>query len=222
MVAGLLSPGGYNLSIYMKESSCKKCRRAGQKLFLKGERCFTSKCAIVKKPYPPGLHGKKRRRNVSEYGAQLAEKQKLCRIYNIREEQFKRYLKKSSKEKGVIGDNLLRHLEMRLDNTVFRLGWAESRKKARQLVNHGHILVNGKKVDIPSFELSANDTITIKKSSISLAPFKNLNAKFKKYKAPEWLSSNLSKLEGKVKSLPKQEDAAVPVDIQMVVEYYSR
>ncbi len=205
----------------MSEASCKKCRRAKQKLFLKGERCFTSKCAMVKKPYPPGMHGK-RRRNISEYGAQLAEKQKICRIYGIREKQSKRYFREASKERGVIGDNLLKKLEMRLDNVVFRLGIATSRRKARQLVNHGHILVNNRKVDIPSFQVKLKDSIEIKKSSIGSALFKNLETKLKKYKTPSWLSSDKSKTKAKVISQPKQEDIIIPVDIKMIVEYYSR
>jgi len=205
----------------MKEASCRKCRRVNQKLFLKGERCFTPKCAMVKKPYPPGLHGK-RRRNISEFGAQLAEKQKLCQIYNLRERQFERYLNMASKERGIIGNNLLKNLELRLDNFIFRLGWAESRKKARQIVNHGQILVNGKKTDIPSFKLSKGDVVTIKRGKENSVLFKDLKTKLKKYKTPDWILLDLDKLEGKVKSLPTQEDAGVSVDIQMVVEYYSR
>ena len=205
----------------MHEAQCKKCRRAGQKLFLKGERCFTPKCAMVKKPYAPGIHGKKRRM-VSEYGAQLAEKQKVCRIYDIREKQFKRYFREASQEKGVIGSNLLRKLETRLDNVVFRLSLAESRKKARQLVSHGHILVNDKKVNLPSFQVVPKDVIKIKPSSLKLGPFKDLKVKFKKFEPPKWLSLNKIKLEGKIVSWPKQEDISISADIQMIVEYYSR
>jgi len=207
----------------MNNASCKKCRRAGQKLFLKGERCFTAKCAMVKKPYPPGIHGKtKRRRAASEYGIQLIEKQKLCRIYGIREKSSRNYFKASLKEKGIVGDNLLKKLESRLDNVVFRIGWAESRRKARQLVNHGHILVNNKRANIPSFQVKANNIISIRKSSLNLTPFKDLKTKLKKVKLPSWLSSNVNKLEGKVISLPKREDVNIPVDLKMVVEYYSR
>ena len=206
----------------MKTASCKKCRRAGQKLFLKGERCFTTKCAMIKKPYAPGIHGKKRRRAISEYGAQLIEKQKLSWIYNINETQLKRYFKEASREKGVTGNNLLKKLETRLDNTIFKLGWAESRRKARQLVGHGHILVNNKRASIPSFQASKGDVIKIKKNSLNLAPFKDLKTKLKKYKTPSWLSLGKNKLEGKVVSLPEQEDINIPVDVQMIVEYYSR
>jgi len=207
----------------MREVVCKKCRRIGQKLFLKGERCFTPKCAMVKKPYPPGIHGKKKkRRAVSEYGAQLAEKQKICKIYNIRERQFKRYFQESSREKGVIGDNMLKKLELRLDNIVFRLGLTESRSKARQIVSHGHILVNDKKINIPSFQAKLNDTIKIKKSSLDSALFKDLKTKIKKYKPLDWLSFDKDKLEGKVISLPTQESVKIPADLQMIVEFYSR
>ena len=177
---------------------------------------------MIKKPYAPGIHGKKRRRAISEYGAQLIEKQKLSWIYNINERQLKRYFKEASREKGVTGNNLLKKLETRLDNTVFKLGWAESRGKARQLVGHGHILVNNKRVGIPSFQASKGDVIKIKKNSLNLAPFKDLKTKLKKYKTPNWLSLNKNKLEGKVVSSPEQEDINIPVDIQMIVEYYSR
>lgn len=218
MVVGLVNPGEYN----MKNAVCKKCRRVGQKLFLKGERCFTPKCAMVKKPYAPGIHGKKRRRAISEYGSQLAEKQKICGIYNIRERQFKRYFREALKEKGVIGDNLLKKLETRLDNVIFKLGLAESRKKARQFISHGHILVNNRKVNIPSFQVKPKDVIKIKKSSLGLTAFKDSGTKLKKFKVPDWLSLDKNKLEGKLISLPQREDINIPVDMQMIVEYYSR
>lgn len=176
---------------------------------------------MVKKSYPPGIHGKKRR-TVSEYGVQLAEKQKICQIYNIRERQFKRYFREASKEKGVIGDNLSKKLEIRLDNVIFRLGFAESRSKARQLVNHGHILVNNKKTNFPSFGVKLKDVIKIKKSSLNLGLFKDLKTKLKKFEVPKWLSLDKTKLEGKVISWPSQKEIGIPVDIQMIVEYYSR
>ena len=218
MVVGLVNPDEYN----MENAVCKKCRRVGQKLFLKGERCFTPKCAMVKKPYAPGIHGKKRRRAISEYGSQLAEKQKICGIYNIRERQFKRYFREALKEKGVIGDNLLKKLETRLDNVIFKLGLAESRKKARQFISHGHILVNNRKVNIPSFQVKPKDVIKIKKSSLGLTAFKDSGTKLKKFKVPDWLSLDKNKLEGKLISLPQREDINIPVDMQMIVEYYSR
>lgn len=206
----------------MNKAQCKKCRSANQKLFLKGERCFTHKCAMVKKPYAPGVHGKRRRRSVSEYGAQLAEKQKLSRMYDIKERQFKRYFNEALKEKGVVGDNLLRKLETRLYNVIFRLGWAESRRKARQLVNHGHISVNNRKVDIPAFGVKIGDIVKVRKISLGLSPFEGLGVKLKKFKTVDWLSLDQGKLEGKVISLPKQEDIKISIDIQMIVEYYSR
>lgn len=204
------------------QASCKKCRRTGQKLLLKGERCFTPKCAMVKKPYPPGIHKKRRRRAVSEYGAQLNEKQKIRHIYNIREKQLKRYFREAGREKGVIGDNLLKKLELRLDNVVFQLKWADSRKKAHQFISHGHILVNDKKVNLSSFQVRPKDIIKIKKSSLSMVPFKDLQTKLKAYKPPMWLSFDKDKFEAKIISLPTREDANIPADLQMIVEYYSR
>ncbi len=207
--------------IMESKSSCKKCRRAGQKLFLKGERCFTPKCAMIKKPYAPGIH-KKRRRAVSEYGAQLTEKQKIRHTYNLRERQLKRYIREAGSEKGVIGDNLIKKLELRLDNVIFQLKWAESRKKAHQLVSHGHILVNDKKVNLSSFQVKPKDVIKIKKSSLGLALFKDLQTKLKTYKPPAWLSFDKDKFEAKIIALPTREDANIPADIQMIIEYYSR
>lgn len=206
----------------MIDPKCKKCRRAGQKLFLKGERCFTPKCSMIKKPYPPGVHGKKRRRGLSEYGTQLAEKQKLRRIYNISEKQLKKYFKEAAKARGVVPDVLLNKLETRLDNVVFRLGWAESRPKARQIVSHGHILLNKRKVDIPSIGVRKGDVIKIKKSSLKTSLFKNLETKLKKFKVPSWLSLNKKELKVTVLGLPLRKEVEVPVDLSMIIEYYSR
>jgi len=205
----------------MKSAVCKKCRRAKQKLFLKGERCYTAKCPMIKKPYPPGIHGKKRK-NISEYGAQLLEKQKICEIYNLRERQFRNYLQKASKQKGIIGDNLLKKLETRLDNVIFRLGWGESRRKTRQIVNHGHILVNNKKVNLPSFQVKPKDEIKIKERSLKSSLFKDLQARLKKHEIPTWLSLDKKKLIGKITSQPSAEKINIPVNIQMIIEYYSR
>lgn len=176
---------------------------------------------MIKKPYPPGVHGK-RRRVLTEYGMQLAEKQKIRWIYGIRERQFKKYFKEASKEKGVTGDILLQKLEMRLDNVVFRLGFAGSRIIARQLVNHRHFLVNGKVVNFPSFQVKPKDVISIKKSSLKLVSFKDLKTRLKKYEPSSWLFLDKKKLEGKVASLPTRKDAGIPADMQMVVEFYSR
>jgi len=206
----------------MIDSKCKKCRRAGQKLFLKGERCFTPKCAMVKKAYPPGVHGKKRKPALSEYGAQLAEKQKLRRIYNISERQLKKYFQEAAKAKGVVTETLLKKLETRIDNAVFRLGLAESRMKARQIVSHGHILLNGRRVNIPSINLKRGDIIEIKKNSLKKSLFKNLETRLKKYKLPSWLSLDKKEMKATILGLPLKEEIEVPVDLFMVVEYYSR
>lgn len=205
-----------------RESICKKCRRSGEKLFLRGERCFTPKCAMIKKPYPPGIHGKKRRSALSEYGLQLAEKQKLRKIYNISEAQLRKYFQEASKAKGVATDILLAKLESRIDNAVFRLGFTESRAKARQIINHGHILLNNKKVNIPSINLRKGDSIKIKKSSLSSILFKELETKLKKYNPPAWLSLNKEDLSAGVLALPAKEDVESNIDLQMIVEYYSR
>lgn len=206
----------------MIDAKCKKCRRAGQKLFLKGERCFTPKCSMIKKAYPPGVHGKKRRPALSEYGAQLAEKQKLRRIYNVSEKQLKKYFQEAAKARRVVTETLLKKLETRIDNAVFRLGLAESRTKARQIVSHGHILLNGRRVDIPSINLKKGDIIEIKKSSLKKSLFKNLETRLKKYKSPSWLSLDKKEMKATVLGLPSKEEIEVPVDLFMVVEYYSR
>jgi len=206
----------------MEDSACKKCRRAGQKLFLKGERCFTPKCAMVKKPYVPGIHGKKRRRGLSEYGSQLAEKQKLRRIYGVNERQLNKYFKEASKAKGATTEILLTKLETRIDNVIFRLGLAESRAKARQIVSHGHILLNDRKVDIPSIQVKKGDVIKIKKSSLNKGLFKNLETRLKKYNPPSWLSLDKKDWQATILALPSKEETEVPLELQMVVEYYSR
>lgn len=194
----------------------------GQKLFLKGDRCFTPKCAIIKKPYPPGVHGKRRRSALSEYGRQLAEKQKLRHIYGIGEKQLKKYFTEAMKSKKIITEVLLSKLETRLDNVIFRLGWADSRAKARQITTHGHILLNNRKADIPSIGLKKGDIIKIKKSSIGKSLFTNLETKLKKHKNPSWLLSDKKELKATVLSLPSGKEIEVPVDLQMIIEYYSR
>lgn len=206
----------------MIDQKCKKCRRAGQKLFLKGERCLGPKCAMIKKPYPPGTHGKKRRRAPSEYGAQLTEKQKLRRIYGISEKQLKKYFRESAKAKGVVTEVLLTKLETRIDNVIFRLKWAESRPKARQIVSHGHILLNKRKVDIPSIGLKKGDMVKIKKSSLKKPLFSNLETRLKKYKPPSWLSLDKKELKAVLLALPPRKEIEVPVDLSMIVEFYSR
>ena len=204
------------------DSKCKKCRRAGQKLFLKGERCFSQKCAMIRKPYIPGLHGRSRRKGISEYGQQLIEKQKVRHVYGISEKQFKNYFKVIVGQKGNKEELLVNKLESRLDNIVFRLGWAQSRALARQLVNHGHILVNQRKVDIPSCQVKKEDVIQIKEKSKKSAPFRDLKTTLKKYEAPAWLSLDKQKLIGKIINQPKIADIGKVGEIGMIIEYYSR
>ncbi|HUT96020.1 MAG TPA: 30S ribosomal protein S4 [Candidatus Paceibacterota bacterium] len=209
----------------IRESACKKCRRAGQKLFLKEERCFTAKCAMIKKPYPPGMKAKKRRSVLSEYGSQLAEKQKVKRIYGINEKQLRRYFAEALRSKGVVTDTMVNKLEMRLDNIVFRLGIAGSRTKARQIVSHGHILLNGRKVNIPSINIRKGDIIEINKSSSKKVLFKELQVKLKKYKTPLWLSSEVkenNEFKAVVLNVPERLEIEIPADLAMIVEFYSR
>jgi len=201
---------------------CKQCRREGKKLFLKGERCFTPKCAMVKRNYPPGVHGVRGKSRLTEYGLQLREKQKAKRIYGILERQFRNYYRKAIKKKGDTGEILFQFLELRLDNIIYRLGFARSRKLARQLVSHGHFLVNGKKVNIPSYELKPGDTINIRESSLKLFPFRNLSEELKKQEIPSWLSLDLKTLQGKILNKPTKEDLGEIFDVKLIVEYYSR
>jgi small subunit ribosomal protein S4 len=220
MGVALRGPEGYKFML--REAICKKCRRSGIKLFLRGERCFTPKCAMVKKPYPPGAHGKKRKSALSEYGSQLAEKQKLRKIYNISEAQLKKYFSIALKSKGIVTEVLLAGLETRIDNVIFRLGFAESRAKARQIVSHGHILLNDKKIDISSIRIKKGDTIKIKKSSFAKPLFSGLITKLKKYNPPAWLSLDKESLSANILAAPSKEDIDNNVDLQMIVEYYSR
>ena len=177
---------------------------------------------MVKKPYPPGAHGKKRRGALSEYGLQLAEKQKLRKIYNVGEAQLKKYFAEASKAKGATTDLLLSKLETRIDNAIYRLGLAESRAKARQIVSHGHILLNDKKIDIPSIHVKKGDTIKIRKSSVQKPLFALLPTKLKKFNVPKWLSLDGENITAKVLSLPAKEDIESSIDLQMIVEFYSR
>lgn len=204
-------------------SKCKRCRRAGEKLFLKGDRCYSPKCAMVRKPYPPGAHGKRVSRGSSEYGKQLAMKQKIKRIYGIMERQFRKHFEEIKHKPGVTGDLLLARLEMRLDNAVYRLGFAGSRSLARQLARHGAFLINGKKVDIPSYEMKVGDTIGIAEPKKRNNYFKNQTAILENKKDfPSWIQFDSSKLAGKIVAVPKKEEIGVSIDPQLVVEYYSR
>jgi small subunit ribosomal protein S4 len=204
---------------------CKKCRRSGQKLFLREERCFSTKCAMVKKPYAPGMKAKKHKSALSEYGAQLAEKQKVKKIYGITERQFRKYFAEASRAKGIVPDALIVKLETRLDNAVFRLGIAGSRAKARQIVSHGHILLNNKRVDIPSIHLKKEDVVMIRPESLKKVIFKDLEAKIKKQTIPSWLSIENKEggvFKATVHGAPNRAQVELPVDLAMIIEFYSR
>lgn len=209
----------------MTTDKCKICRRLGDKLFLKGERCLSPKCAMVRKPYSPGQKKKRRPGQLSEFGKELKEKQKLKNWYNLGERQFRKYVKDVLKQQSRTedaGTRLIQVLESRLDNVVFRLGFASSRSQARQFVSHHHFLVNDRVVDVPSFLFSKGDKIKIRPSSLKKNMFKDLPTTIKKHTAPSWLSLNPSKLEGEVKSLPTFEEAAPPVEVSAIFEFYSR
>ena len=201
------------------DASCRLCRREGQKLFLKGERCYSGKCAIEKRNFPPGQHGQGRKK-VSDYGLQLREKQKAKRFYGLQETQFRNLFDKAARKKGITGENLLILLETRLDNVVFRLGFASSRKEARQLVTHGHFTVNGKKVDIPSYAVKPGDVINIKEKSASSPKFKEI--KDMAITVPAWMTVDVDKLEGKVVAMPTREEIDTPVAEHLIVELYSK
>ena len=206
------------------QPKCKICRRLGTKLFLKGEKCLSPKCPMVKRPYPPGFQRKKRK-VVSEYGKQLEEKQKLKNWYNLKEYQFKRYVKEVLEKRGKVEDAqdlLIKKLEKRLDNVVFRLGFASSRSQARQLITHGHFLVNKKKVNIPSYQVKIGDKIEIKASSKKKVVFQNLPLTLKKYQPPSWLKLDVKSLKGEVIAEPSLEEAMPPAEVSAIFEYYSR
>jgi len=203
---------------------CRICRREGVKLYLKGERCYTSKCAMDRRPYPPGMHGPERRRvKLSDYGIRLREKQRLRRIYGVMERQFRRYFEMASKAKGMTGPTLITILERRLDNVVYRLGFASSRAQARQLVTHGHFTVNGRKIDIPSYLVKPGDVIAVKEESRDKPYFKALAETLAQASVPSWLSLDPLTMSGKVLEIPRREDITdIPVNEQLVVEFYSR
>lgn len=202
------------------DSVCRQCRREGAKLFLKGDRCFGAKCAIVKRPTPPGQHGVSRKKQ-SQYGIQLREKQKARRAYGVLEGQFRGYFQQASRMRGVTGENLLMLLERRLDNVVYRLGMGDSRAHARQMVTHGHIRVNGKKVNIPSFRVKLNDEITIRSGSQSMENLKQLREEGNRM-VPKWLSLDHENLVGKVIAMPQRDDIDLTIEEHQIVELYSR
>lgn len=204
-------------------SVCRLCRREGDKLFLKGDRCYTAKCAVIKrKGVAPGQHGQGRQRKRSEYGTQLREKQKVRRTYGLMEGQFKRTFNAAERMKGITGENLLSLLESRLDNVVYRLGMGQSRPQSRQLVTHGHFLVNGKKVDIPSYIISAGDVITVKSTSRDVPVFKQLREEGSTHVVPKWLELSADALEGKVLAMPQRDDVDMQLQEHLIVELYSR
>ena len=203
------------------ESVCRICRREGHKLFLKGDRCFTDKCAISRRAYAPGQHGQSRRK-LSGYGTQLREKQKVRKAYGILEGQFYHYFELASKMQGVVGENLLQLIERRLDNVVYRLGLAASRPEARQLVSHAHFLVNGKKVNIPSYLVKIGDVITVKETSRKSPKFEAVLAVTESRTVPKWLDMNKDTLEGRVVAFAEREDIDLPIEEHLIVELYSK
>ncbi|MFA5714801.1 MAG: 30S ribosomal protein S4 [Candidatus Paceibacterota bacterium] len=209
----------------MKQAKCKICRRLGDKLFLKGEKCTSAKCAMVKRPFAPGQKAKKRRSNLTEFGREMREKQKVKKWYNVSESQFKKYVFEVMENRTSeidVASQLVSKLESRLDNIIFRMGWAKSRGQARLLVTHGHFLVNGRKVDIPSYKISAGDTILVREGSKGKEILKTLPETMKKYSLPAWLSFDGDKIEGRVMRLPTSEDVQLPSEISTIFEHYSR
>lgn len=200
---------------------CRLCRREGDKLFLKGERCYTGKCAMDRRPFAPGQHGK-RRVKMSEYGRQLREKQKAKRIYGVLETQFFNYYKEAERRKGIAGDNLLIILETRLDNVVYRAGLGRSRTEARQVVRHNHVLVNGKKVNIPSYLVKAGDVVTLKEKSLNLQRFKDIIETTGSRTSPEWMDVDIENRTIKVNEVPTREAIDIPVNETLIVELYSK
>jgi small subunit ribosomal protein S4 len=204
------------------EASCRLCRRENLKLFLKGDRCYTDKCAFERRSYAPGQHGQRRGGKVSDYGIQLREKQKVKRIYGIFENQFRRYYHKAERQKGITGTNLLILLERRLDNIVYRMGFASSRDQARQLVRHNHFAVNGSKVTIPSFQVKSGDMIEVKEKSRKIPVIQEAMETVVRREIPPWLEVDIDNFRGVVKAFPSREELTMPINEQMIVEFYSK
>ncbi|HEX5435474.1 MAG TPA: 30S ribosomal protein S4 [Candidatus Angelobacter sp.] len=205
-----------------KGAVCRLCRREGMKLFLKGAKCFTDKCPVEKRNFAPGQHGKDRKAKVIGYGLQLREKQKTKRMYFTLENQFRNYFEKAARKPGVTGELLLQQLERRLDNVIYRLGFATSRRQARQLVRHGHVDVNGRRVNIPSFEVSQGDEIQVREKARKFATVEGAREFSSHQPVVAWLEVDRDNLKGRVLSLPKREDIATPVNEQLIVELYSK
>lgn len=200
---------------------CRLCRREGEKLFLKGERCFTDKCSIERRKYAPGQHGQ-RRAKLSDYGIQLKEKQKVRRIYGLMERQFRKYFAEAERKKGITGTLLLRFLELRLDNIVFRLGFGSNRNQARQLITHGHMTVNGRKVNIPSFRVKVGDVVEVLESSKNIGSIAESLTRIEHAGLPGWIEVDAQNMKGKVVQLPEREDIPLVAKEQLIVEFYSR
>ena len=205
-----------------KDAVCRLCRREGMKLFLKGSKCFSDKCPVEKRNFAPGQHGKDRKAKIVGYGLQLREKQKTKRIYFTQEGQFRNYFEKAARAKGVTGEMLLQQLERRLDNVVYRLGFALSRRQARQLVRHGHVHVDGRKVNIPSYEVDIGEEIAIRESSRKLPILEQAKDFASHQDAPNWLNIDRDNYQGRLVALPKREDIQLPVNEQLIVELYSK
>jgi len=204
---------------------CKLCRREGEKLFLKGERCFTPKCAVERRAYPPGHHGRMaqwQRTRTSDFGAQLRAKQKARRVYGVLERQFRRYYKQALKAPGLTGLTLLQILESRLDNVIYRMGYASSRAQARQLVTHGHFIVNGRRTDIPSMQIKPGDVIEVREGSRNKTLIKDLLAVAEERSIPDWVSRDVKKMTGSISRLPERSEIDANLNEQRIVEYYSR
>ncbi len=205
-----------------RDSVCRLCRRENLKLYLKGDRCYSDKCPFDRRGYPPGQHGQRRGGKISDYGIQLREKQKVKRGYGLSEKQFKLAFEKADRQKGITGTNLLQILERRLDNVVYRLGFANSRPQARQLVNHSHFLVNGRKVNIPSYQVKAGDVIEVREKSRSVQVINDALEAVVRRSAPQWLELDADNMKGTVKALPTREDITMPVQENLIVELYSK
>lgn len=203
-------------------SACRLCRRENQKLFLKGDRCYSDKCAFDKRGFPPGQHGQRRGRKISDYGVQLREKQKVKRIYGLSEKQFRIFFERAERQKGVTGHNLLVMLERRFDNVVYRMGFANSRAQSRQYIQHCHFLINGKQVDIPSYQVKPGDTIELREKSRNIqAIIESMDAVVRRG-IPPWIEVRKETLSGTVKALPTRDDITTPIQEQLIVELYSK
>jgi small subunit ribosomal protein S4 len=211
---------GYSVARYIG-ALCKICRREGEKLFLKGSRCYTEKCAVERRKYPPGQHGQGYKK-LSDYGFQLREKQKVKKMYGLLERQFRRYFEKAERKRGITGEVLLQLVESRLDTIVYRMGYAPNRRSARQLILHGHILVNGREVNLPSYEVKKGNTVEVKQSSKEIPEIADSVSKVEHRGIPSWFEVDAANLKGKVLNIPSREELQLPVQEQLIVELYSK